>query len=73
MLRKMVSNRMFQLGVALAVTAGMIAACGDSSNPASPSPSPTVPTVTVTGSGVSPTQVRISVGGTGALRQQRHR
>ena len=63
MLRKMVSNRMFQLGVALAVTAGMIAACGDSSNPASPSPSPTVPTVTVTGSGVSPTQMRISVGG----------
>ncbi len=63
MLRKMVSNRMFQLGVALAVTAGMIAACGGSSNPMSPSPSPTVPTVTVTGSGVSPTEVRISVGG----------
>ena len=63
MLRKMVSNRMFQLGVALAVTVGMIAACGGSSSPASPSPSPTVPTVTVTGSGVSPTQVRISVGG----------
>ena len=63
MLRKMVSNRMFQLGVALAVTAGMIAACGGSSNPMSPSPSPTVPTVTVTGSGVSPQEVRISVGG----------
>ncbi len=37
MLQKMVSNRMFQLGVALAVTAGMIAACGGSSNPMSPS------------------------------------
>ena len=63
MLRKMVSNRMFQLGVALAVTAGMIAACGGSSNPMSPSSSGTVPTVTVTGSGVSPQEVRISIGG----------
>ena len=62
MLRKMVSNRMFQLGVALSITVGLVAACGGSSNPASPSPSPTVPTVSVTGSGVSPTEVRISVG-----------
>ena len=61
MLRKMVSNRTFRLGAALAVTAAVIAACGGS-NPASPSPSPTVPTVSVTGSGVSPTEVRISVG-----------
>ncbi len=63
MLQKMVSNRTFQLGVALAVTAGMIAACGGSSNPMSPSSSGTVPTVTVTGSGVSPQEVRITVGG----------
>ena len=63
MVRKMVSNRMFQLAVALAVTAGMIAACGGSSNPMSPSSSGTVPTVTVTASGVSPTEVRISAGG----------
>ena len=62
MLRKMVSNKMFQLGVALAVTAGMIAACGGSSNPMSPSSSGTVQMVTVTASGVSPTEVRISVG-----------
>ena len=63
MLRKMFSNRMFQLGVALAVTVGVVAACGSSSNPMSPSSSGTIPTVTVTGAGVSPTEVRVSVGG----------
>ena len=63
MLRKIVSNRTFQLGVALAVTVGLVAACGSSGNLASPSSSGTVPTVTVTGSSVSPTEVRISVGG----------
>ncbi len=48
------------------MTAGVIAACGGSSNPASPSSTgtvPTVPTVTVTSSGVSPNEVRVSVGG----------
>ena len=57
----MSSNTAFQIGVALAVSAGVIAACGGSDNPASPS-SGTVQTVTVTSSGVSPAEVRISAG-----------
>ena len=63
MLPSMASNRRFQLGAAFAVTVGMIAACGGSDNPASPSSSGTVPTVTVTSSGFSPTEVRIAVDG----------
>ena len=62
MFRRMVSNRMFQLGLALAGTAIFIVACGSGGTPASPSPSPSGPTITITGAGVSPQQLRISVG-----------
>ena len=62
MFRRMVSSKMFQLGSALAVTAIFIVACGSGGTPASPSPSPSGPTITITGGGVSPQQIRISVG-----------
>ena len=53
---------MFQLGSAFAGTAIFLVACGSGGTPASPSPSPSGPTITITGAGVSPQQLRITVG-----------
>ena len=56
--------RRIQVALALASSAAVIAACnGDGGgNPASPSPNPGIQTVTVAATGVSPKEVRVTIG-----------
>ena len=63
MSRKIPIVTKFRLGVALALTAGVIAACDSGNSPTSPSSPGTVPRVTISSTGFSATEVRISAGG----------